>query len=321
MDYGKLFRRSWEIVWQNKYLFVLGFLAALGGNSSGSGNNVNYRMPSPSSPGGAPFPSDFLVEFTNFWGEYGGIILGLICFFFMLGIVFWLIRLTAQGGLIESVDRIEAGEKMSFASAFSAGVGRIWGLAGLSLLLNAPFFIFGMIFLGAFFFAFLIPLVQSGGTISEGVGGVFSFLAICGGLLTCVLVPLGLVVLIVQPFAQRGLILKQLGVVESVRHGWQVVRNNIGDVILLGIAFLVFGFLFGLVTLVLTLPFAFLAAGPFLLDAIQGNEITFGLTEVVSLAFGGVCLVFVSAAVNSILTAYRSTTVTLAYQQFVQKEA
>ena len=47
MDYGQLFRRGWEIVWQNKYLFVLGFLAALGAGGNG-GSGINYDIPSSS---------------------------------------------------------------------------------------------------------------------------------------------------------------------------------------------------------------------------------------------------------------------------------
>ena len=235
MDYGQLFRRSWEIVWQNKFLFVLGFLAALGaGGNSGSG--VNYNIPSSSSSPTAPFPTDFIDEVTSFWAEFGGLIIGLLCFFFILGIVFWLIRLAAQGGLIESVDRIEAGEKMSFGSAFSAGVSRIGGLVGLHLVINGPFILLGLIFFGVGA-SFFTTAIRDGGTISEATGGLFSILAICGGLLACVLVPLGIIVTVIYPFAQRGLILKQMGIIESIRHGWQVVRDNVGDVILLIIAF------------------------------------------------------------------------------------
>ncbi|MBK8901725.1 MAG: hypothetical protein IPM53_11115 [Anaerolineaceae bacterium] len=318
MDYGQLFRRSWDIVWQNKYLFILGFLAALGAGGVGSG--TNYNFPSSSTSTTSPFPPDFAEEVARFWSQYGGLILGLICFFIILGIVFWLIRLAAQGGLIEAVDRIEAGEKMSFGSAFSAGVARIGGLVGLHLLINLPFIIFGLVF-GVVGGSFFMTALRQGGEISEATGGTFAILAVCGGLVGCLLVPLGLLVQVIYPFAQRGLVLQRLGVTDSIRHGWRVVRDNVGDVLLLIIAFLVIGFLFGLVTAVFTIPLAFLAAGPFVLDAIQGNEITFGMTEIVTLAFGGICLGLVAAAVNSVLTAYRSATVTLAYQHFVEKQA
>lgn len=318
MDYGKLFRRGWEIVWQNKYLFILGFLAALGaGGNAGSG--INYDIPSSSVSSTQPFPSDFVTEVTSFWSQYGGLILGLTCFFVILGIVFWLIRLAAQGGLIEAVDRIETGEKMSFGKAFSAGTARLGSLAGLDILLNAPFIIIGLLFAGIGG-SFFVNAMRQGGEISEAMGGTYAILAACGGLLACLLVPLGLLVTIILPFAQRGLMLKQLSVVDSIRHGWQVVRDNVGDVILLIFAFLVIGFLFGLVTAVFTIPFAFVAAGPFILDMIQGNEITFGMLEAGTLAFGGICIGLVAAAVNSAMTAYRSTVVTLAYQQFAQKD-
>ncbi len=317
MDYGNLFRRSWDIVWQNKYLFILGFLAALGSGSTGG--NFNFRAPGPSGTSSTDFPLEAFDEFTQFWSEYGGLIIGLFCFFFILGVVFWLIRLAAQGGLIESVDRIEAGEKISFGQAFSAGVARIWSLVGLNLLLNLPFILFGLLFAGIGGSVFLAAMRSSGdfSGFETAFGGLFA----CIGLSVCLLVPLGIVIAIVQPFAQRGLMLKQLGVMDSIRHGWQVVRDNIGDIILLIIAFVVIGFLFGLVTAVFTIPFAFLAMGPFIFDVMQGNEITFGASQVATLAFGGICLGLVGAAVNSVLTAYRSATVTLAYQHFVQKDA
>ncbi|WP_420642835.1 DUF7544 domain-containing protein [Candidatus Leptofilum sp.] len=319
MDFGQLFRRGWEIVWQNKFLFILGFLAALGGGSGGGGNgNFNFSVPSGSSSS-EPFPPEIIDQFNTFWTDFGGLVLGLVCFFFILGIVFWLIRLAAQGGLIEAVDRIEVGEKMSFGTAFSAGVARIGGLVGLNLLLNLPFILFGLVIGGGFAYVGF-SIFQNGGNISDAMGGTISLLAVCGGLLACLLIPLGLIVTFVQPFAQRGLMLKQLGVVDSIRHGWDVLRQNLGDIFLLAIAFLVLGFLVGLVSLVVMIPLAFLAAGPVLFDLIQGNQIDFGMTEIITLAFGGICLGLAGAAVNSVLTAYRSATVTLAYQHFVQKD-
>ena len=317
MDYGHLFRRSWEIVWENKFLFILGFLAALSGGGGNGGGRGNINFPSSSSSSG-PFPSDFPSEFGDFWAQYGGLFIGLICFLIILGIVFWLVSLAAQGGMIEAVDRIEAGEKMSFGKAFSAGVGRIGSLVGLHLLINAPFILIGLLFTGLFA-GFFINLIQQGDNFPDAAGGFFAFLAVCGGLLVCVLIPLGLVVTVVHPFAQRGLMLQKLGIVDSIRHGWQIVKDNVGDVILLIVAFLVIGIMFGIVTAIVAIPFAFAAMGPFLWDAIQGNSFNIGTTEIVGMVIGGVCLGLVGAAINAALTAYRSTTVTLAYHQFVQK--
>jgi len=183
----------------------------------------------------------------------------------------------------------------------------------------SPFILLGLLF-GGLGVGFFVNAFRDNGTFAEASIRFFTILAVCGGLLACVLVPLGLLVLIIYPFAQRGLLLQKLGIIDSIRHGWQVVRSNVGDVILLVIAFVIIGILFGIATVIVTLPFAFLAVGPFLLDLIRGNEINFGATEIVSLAIGAISLILVGAAVNSILTAYRSATVTLAYQQFAQKD-
>jgi hypothetical protein len=45
MDYESLLRRAWDIVWNNKYLIVLGALASLGsGGGGGGGGGGNGRF-------------------------------------------------------------------------------------------------------------------------------------------------------------------------------------------------------------------------------------------------------------------------------------
>ena len=46
MDYGNILRRSWDVIWNHKFMLVLGFLAALGSGvgSGGGGNNANYSL-------------------------------------------------------------------------------------------------------------------------------------------------------------------------------------------------------------------------------------------------------------------------------------
>ena len=65
MDYGNLLKRSWDIVWHNKFLFILGFLAALGsggtnGNRGGQGN-FNYTYDS------SDIPTEMLTQIQTFW--------------------------------------------------------------------------------------------------------------------------------------------------------------------------------------------------------------------------------------------------------------
>ena len=67
MDYGNLLKRSWDIVWHNKFMFILGFLAALGSGgsnpSSRANGNFNYQF------GPEDVPSEMLDQITPFWAQ------------------------------------------------------------------------------------------------------------------------------------------------------------------------------------------------------------------------------------------------------------
>ncbi|MCP4424163.1 MAG: hypothetical protein GY803_06705 [Chloroflexi bacterium] len=318
MDYGSLLRRSWDIVWNNKFMFVLGFLAALGGGGSngGGGGRTNYDV------GSGDFTGEGLEQFRTFWAQYGALMIGLICAAVIVSFILWLIRLTAQTGMIESVSRIEAGEKVTFGEAFSAGTAKLGRMVGVNVVMYGPFTLLGLITfgVGAATFGTAVAAGLSGASSSdiEALFGGMGIAGICAACLGCLLIPLLIVVTTVYPFAQRGAVLQDLGVIDSIRHGWQIVKNNVSDIILLIILFIVLSVVFGLVAMVVLLPFALVALGPGFFSLIV-NEGSFGVTEIALLAGGGICVGLVGAAVNSILTAFRSTAVTLAYQEFVNK--
>jgi len=123
-----------------------------------------------------------------------------------LFIVLWLLRLTAQGGLISAVYRIEAGEKVTFRDSFSAGTRSLARLAGVNLLLYGPFVLIGMV--GAALAlvtvggAVLSELSGSGGDLQTLFGGT-ALVLFCFACLACLMVPLMIVVTAVYPFAQR----------------------------------------------------------------------------------------------------------------------
>jgi len=101
MDYGQLLTNAWRIVWSNKFLLILGFLAALGSAGSSSNSNFSYTV------SGDELPPGFAENIELFLAGFAPILMGLICLGFVLVIVFWLVRLTAQGGLISAAARLE----------------------------------------------------------------------------------------------------------------------------------------------------------------------------------------------------------------------
>ena len=99
---------------------------------------------------------------------------------------------------------------------------------------------------------------------------------------------------------------------DSIRHGWRFVRENVGDVILLIILLVVLSMLFGGLVSVITLPLSLLAFGPVFVDLFRGVALQTG--DLVFAGIGLIALMLVGALLNAIFIAFRSVTVTLAYQ-------
>ncbi len=243
MEYGKLLSRSVNIVWQNKFLIIVGFLASLaswssggGGGGGGGGGNGN----------GAPLEDEFAAMAA-------GLIVAVACVVLVLAIVIWAISAIARGGLIASVDAIESGEKSSFRQSWSAGWQRKWTLFGVGILPAIPgliLFVIGLMALGAYgsiFALFDQDFAQVG---AAGLGITIALFA-------CILLPIILVLSILRNFAERACMLENLGVVDSYRRGTKVLWSNLGEAIvlfLLQIAiFIVLGILLFLPSLVLIL--------------------------------------------------------------------
>lgn len=312
MDYGEIISRGWRITWNNKFLWVLGFLAALGsaGSNFSSGSNTGQQFDS----------GDFDPQML---ASIGAIFVLVACFVLIVLLVLWLVSLVARGGLISAVARLDDGEKVTLGEAFGAGTGRVGSLVGLSLLLWAPFII--LVILGFVAAGFAIAGAVGSAAIngmpdSADMEAIFASLGIffaCFGLLACLLVPVGIALQFVYAFAIRGLMLQGLGVVDSIRHGWRVLRENLSEIVLLALLFLVIGIVYGIAVAIVILPLSLIFIVPVIGTAMSGGEL--GALGIALIAGGAICLGVFGALLNSILVTWRSATFTLAYREFTQK--
>jgi hypothetical protein len=243
MDYGKILNRSANIVWQNKFLIVLGILASLGSGSYGGGGGNGGN----GDPGQLPQFGEEIAALAV------GLLIALVCVAIIVGIVLWVISTIARGGMIASVDSIETGEKSGLRHAWSAGWHKASTLLGIGILPAIPgliLFVFGLIALGgyggivALFGEELDPLVGTAGL------GILALLA-------CIVVPVVLVLSILRNFAERACMLEDLGVIDAYRRGTSVLMANLGEAIILFLlqiaTFIVLGILFFLPGLILVL--------------------------------------------------------------------
>ncbi len=304
MDYGKLVSDSWRITWNNKFLWVLGFLAALTSVSSSgnSGRTVSERFES----------GDISPEMVT---TVGGAMFLLICVGFAIGIILMLVSLAANGGLISAVARLDDGEKVTLGEAFGAGTQAIFRLFGVSFLLWLPFVLLIIL-------ATVIGIVGAGGIAAasdlannlDGLVAALGIVIVCLVALCCALIPLGIVVSVINEFALRGVMLRGLGVIDSIRHGWQIIRANLGEVIVLMLILFGVGLAYGILVGVIMLPLGLLFFVPVAVMASGGSIPDMG--GVVLLIGGGLCLGILGAVLNSVIVTWRSAAITLAYRQF-----
>jgi hypothetical protein len=314
MDYGQLLTDAWQVVWNNKFLLIIGFLAALGSGSSSSGNNASFNF------GDNDIPPGFGEKADVFLAHFAPFIVGMICLALFIAIVFWLIRLTAQAGLISAADRLSAGEKVSLGEALGAGLGKLGRMIGIYLLLYGPFIFLAVILLGS---ALLLAGTAIGFEFANATEGLepiwasFGIVITCVALLFCILLPLLLVVTIILPFAQRAAVLEDKGVTASLGRAWWVIRNNLGDTVILVVMFVVMGIVYGIVVAIVLVPLTGLLFLPMLIGMIADSSA--GAGNFVALVCGGLGIGLLAAFLNSLWTTYRSTAMTLAYRQLVQK--
>jgi hypothetical protein len=310
MDYMSTLKRGWNLSWNNKWLWLLGFLAALGGGSGfSSSSNYQFGPGDPASMPGSTLSPEMITALA------GGALL-LCCVAVVVGILLWLVSLASKGGLITSVAELDRGGASSFGRAFRQGWGKLLPLVGMTILLFAVVIILALI-LGIGFAGTIAAAITAGTAMeSDAMAGIIGSAGLVFLCLLCLLIPLTLVISLIYPFAYRGIMLRNLGVMDSIRHGWQVLRAHVGEILLLG-------FIFFLINIVISLVAGFiiglLGIGSGLIGMLMtGAQPTTTQMGLGIMGFLAVMLVF--AVVSAIFISWRSATFTLAYEQWTGKD-
>lgn len=309
MDYGAIVGRGWQITWNNKFLWVLGFLAALAKISSNFSN-------SNSSLDSGPAEVEQILAAT-------AVALTLMCVFMVIGLILWLVSIVARGGLVTAVARIDAGESVTLGEAFSAGTAKIWSLVGMNLLLLLPVFILSIIGVAGMFFILAgsgittAALIEDPTALEEVFAAGIGLFVVCICGLVCGLALLGIFIQFINAFAYRGIMLQEQGAVESISRGWQLLKANAADVIVLALIFLGISLMYGIAVGIVLVPLTLIAIIPSIALMTEGGAMAAG--SLVFLFGSMLCLGIVGAGLNSILTTWQSASFTLAYQEWINK--
>ncbi len=267
MDIAAIFKRAWEITWKHKGLWVLGILANCSGSGSQGSSNVT-RIPE------YRFESGEFPQFERWiqgvpeetWVAFAIAILG---FVLLLALVFWVLAVIGNGGLIAAFQMAETSETVTLGSAFQKGLTFFWKLLAIQLIL---------VVLTLVIFIPTILGVVGASVLTLGLG------LLCLFPLICLLIPIGIVITVYTLLTQIALVVEDLDLASAFRRGWEVLRSNPGEILVMGLILVVGGFVVGLI---LAIPFVLFA-----LPLITGLIIDGNTSSVagLSLTFVGILL-------------------------------
>ncbi len=309
MDVGRTLSRAREITWRWKFLWILGFFAALGQGASWS--NSGYSFSSQDFQNGN-------VPGFNLSPAAGGLIVGLACLAVIVAIALWVISVIARGGLIAGVAQIEEEGSTTLGRAWAVGQSRFWTLFGIGILVALPILaVVVIMLLGIFLFAGGAALTAARNN-QGGLGALISGLLACLCPSICLIVILSIVLAQIRIYAERAAILEGLGWTAAFGRGWQVLRDHLGPTVVLWIVFLVLGLVIGGIAFAIALPIVLPVAGMLSRTGVSSAPNWLLLAPICGLGLIGIV---VAALISSVLNAFTSSTWTVAYREMTGPQA
>ncbi|NTW28062.1 MAG: hypothetical protein HGA39_01680 [Coriobacteriia bacterium] len=264
MKYGEIVKKAWGITWRYRALWVLGMFAGItgwsaAGGSSGSGGSSST---SASSTGLSDLPQ---TDWQDLLQRALPVIFVVVGVLLIISLVWWLLSLVARASLIHAVNETEEGRPVVLGAAWRVGSDRLWRVLGLSVVLNLPLALGGLILAAVILVPIAVPLLRGAEPSSMIVAPICGALAIGVPVLLIASFVLGILYVI----ALRFVTLSDLRVGAAIREAWKAFRARIKNHSLMwlinwGLNFaagIALSILFVVLALVLVVPIVIAAIG------------------------------------------------------------
>ena len=312
MDFGKILKRAWEIIWKFKVLWIFGILAGCGqgsgGGGGGGGGNTGFQFSGdeiniPPNIERFFFRMDRFFNAVDAW-QIAAFIGGLILFVLILGLIMAALSTIGNIGIVQGTVQAEGGvDRLTFGDLFTSGKPFFWRVFALNLIMGFIVLIIVLIILALF-----IGLT----ILTAGIG------ALCLIPFICVLVPLGWLVGVIMEQAMIALVVEDLGIVDALQRGWNVFRENLGNMVIMALILGIGSFFIGIVV---ALPIIIIVV-PALLGVAGGAIAESSAIIGGGLAVAGLCFVAylpVLIVLGGILQAYVKSAWTLTFLELTSK--
>ena len=320
MDHIKILKRSFSITRDYRALWVFGVLLALttGGSANRGGNGGGGGWPS----GDWPEISPEIITALIVTG-IAVLIVGLI-----LIVASAILRYVSETALIRMVDQHEVNnEKLGVRQGFRLG----WSRPALRLfLMDLLVGVSGMVILLFLLLVSATPLLV---WLTESLPARVFGTMLTIGLAVLVIfaaIAVGIALSLLLQFFRRAIVLENLGVLDGMRRGLQVVRQRLGDVILMGLILFGLGLAWVIVSIpiIIALLMAALVVGglPALLFGMIAGLFTEGAIPWIVAAVVGFPIFFIVIAapmlfLSGLVETYQSSTWTLTYRDLLALES
>lgn len=300
MDYFAVIKKAFRATFKHKFLWLFGILA--GGTAGAS--SFNFQMPSSGfNNSWQKFSNENLnsVDWTTFWQNHGVAILILITVLAILSIIFFILNLVSEGALISAGDKIEKDQELTFGNSFQRGWHNFWRIWGLNITLLLAILI-GLSIL-------ILPvcaLVVLGSYVAAWIVGILLFL---------INIAFWILISFLAPYALRIVVLKKHGIFESLRESLHLVRDNLGQVLVMYLLLMAIGFAVGLamviVGLVLMAVLVMVGIGLYYVSVV-----VLGLYAILMV----LCLLIVCLIFSGAYATFNSLVLTLTYERLAARD-
>lgn len=285
--YRDILKKALKISWQNKWLWVLGFFAALAGNGGEyeiiarnlkhieneqvGFNNFRDFLQS----GGLSTVSENLKEFFLGASGAGSILILLLV---ALGLSFLWLMIVSQGGLINGIYQTIKGKKSLLSENFRFGRKVFWKILGVNVIR----------FLFVLFFLLIVDVPLIGFYLISGkacwviAAIIYSFI---------ILIPISVIVEFISKYALLFIVTTGDGAISGLKKGWQLFLKNwiisLEMAVVLFLANIVFGLILISSVIAVSLPFVFIG----IMFLLTGLTIAVNVTAIIGVLLISVLII------------------------------
>ncbi len=313
-DFIEVFTRAAKITWKYKVLWIFGILASCGRSSGGSSNSGGNGGGSGSEITNNPLTPEMMSQLESVgtrifsWFEQNPWVIFVFVALVLISIVLQIFfNLVGTAGLARGVVYAEnEAESIHFGELFSESLGYFWRLFGAALVIWIPVFV-------VFFLAFIVMLIPAMNSNMDetafGAGMVLFFIAMC-----CCLFPISIALNLYHLQVKRSITVDNLGILEALARGWQVLSKNILILLIIGVVLFIAGAIIGIL---LALPLIMLLL-PLMQAFIQGDITSW--QPFIAVGIFSLCYSPIAWLVTGIVMTYTESVWTLTYLRVTKSQ-